>query len=152
MEILIDSQEGLVAVGERLRDLNLKRYFFAESLKRARFIHELERLARLQGVPKIPGKGSAAAKVHRAWAGIKAKFAESDHTLLVTAEYGERAIDRVYDRIVRTHLPLSFRRLFALQAKHIHGVHSYVKTARDRAAHERRPARAVVRAGDASAD
>jgi len=157
IEILIDSQEGLVTVGERLRDLNLKRYFFAESLKRAQFIGELETLAREQGLMKIREKGTAVAKVHRTWARIKSRFGGSDHALLVTAEHGERAIARAYGNVVRAHLLLSIRRLLALQFKHIHAVHAYVKIARDRAARDRaargwQQARAVTQAGDAAAD
>ena len=152
MEILIDSQEGLVTVGERLRDLNLKRYFFAESLKRAQFIGALETLARQQGLTSIPERGSAVAKVHRTWARIKSRFAGSDYALLVTAEHGERAIARVYDRFGREHLQLPIRRLLALQSKHIHSVHSYVRIARDRAIAEGKRARPVANAGDAAAD
>jgi len=152
IEILIDSQEGLVTVGERLRDPNLKRYFFAESVRRAEFIGELEALARDKGLPAIPESGSAVAKVHRTWARIKSAFAAGDHPLLVTAEHGERAIARVYDKIVKAHLQISARRLLALQSKHIHNVHRYVKIARDRANAERRRARPVVHAGDAAAD
>jgi len=50
IEILIDSQDGLATVGERLQDLTLKRYFFAESLLRARFIDQLEMALRLRGL------------------------------------------------------------------------------------------------------
>jgi uncharacterized protein (TIGR02284 family) len=143
-EILIDSQEGLVTVGERLQDPNLKRYFFALSLKRAQFIGELETILKQQGVTRIRDRGSAAAAVHRTWARIKSRFIHSDFTLLVTAEHGERAIAQVYDEVARTLLPLSMRRLLATQAKHIHMVHSFVKTARDRAFAQQQAAATVI--------
>jgi hypothetical protein len=55
IEILIDSQEGLVAVGEKLQDHTLRCYFHAESLKRAQFIGQLENgpsPARREPVPR----------------------------------------------------------------------------------------------------
>jgi len=151
IEALVDSQEGLVTVGELLRDANLKRYFFTESLKRAQFIGELETLARQKGLTKIRERGTAAAKVHRTWARIQSKFTGSDHALLATAEHGERAIARIYDHVVHAHLQLSARRLLAQQAKHIHNVQRFITIARDRAV-ERRGAHPVERAGDAAAD
>ena len=92
IEILIDSQEGLATVGERLQDQTLKRYFFTESLLRAQFIDQLEMALRQRGVSRFREKGSAVAALHRTWARIKSRFIDGDHTLLVTAEQGEDAV------------------------------------------------------------
>ena len=94
IEILIDSQEGLAAVGERLQDQALTRYFFAESLLRAQFIDQLETVLRQRGVRRFRENGSAAAALQRTWARIKSRFMGGDHTLLVTAEQGEDAATR----------------------------------------------------------
>lgn len=132
IEILIDSQEGLVTIGEKLEDTNLKRYFFAESLKRAQFIRELELLLEQHGQAKIREKGSAAGTVHRTWARIKSRFIHGDHTLLVTGEQGERATSKLYNKLMRSDLPFSMRKLLVRQSKHIHSAYSHVKGARDR--------------------
>ncbi len=42
---LLDSQKGFADIGEHLKDETLKRYFLAESLKRASFRGDLEEVA-----------------------------------------------------------------------------------------------------------
>jgi uncharacterized protein (TIGR02284 family) len=132
LEILIDSQEGLATVGERLQDQTLKRYFFTESLLRGQFIDQLETALRQRGVSRFREKGSAAAILHRTWARIKSKFMGGDHTLLVTAEQGEDAVTEVYRRALETHLPKSISGILTAQVAHIELVHDFVKTARYR--------------------
>ena len=43
IQILQDGQKGFAEIGEHLKDATLKRYFLAESLKRANFRAELEK-------------------------------------------------------------------------------------------------------------
>ena len=132
IEILIDSQEGLVTVGERLQDHTLKRYFLAESLKRAEYIGQLETALRQRGVSRFHGRGSAAAAVHRTWARVKSRFVGGDHTLLVTAEQGEEAVAEIYSKAMETYLPRAIHQILTAQSAHIRLVHAYVKAARDR--------------------
>ena len=42
IEVLQDGQKGFAEIGEHLKDEQLKKYFLAESLKRANFRGELE--------------------------------------------------------------------------------------------------------------
>jgi uncharacterized protein (TIGR02284 family) len=132
IEILIDSQDGLATVGERVQNQTLKRYFFAESLLRAQFIDELKTALRQRGVSTFREKGSAAATLHRTWARIKSRFIGGDHTLLVTAEQGEGAVTEVYSKAMETYLPTSIREILAAQEGHIELVHEFLKTERDR--------------------
>jgi len=127
IEVLIDSQDGLVTVGERLQNQSLKQYFFAESLVRARFIDQLETALRQRGVSTFWEKGGAAATLQRTWARIKSKFIESDHTLLVTAEQGEDAVTDVYSKALETYLPASMREILTAQEAHIELVHEFLK-------------------------
>jgi uncharacterized protein (TIGR02284 family) len=147
IEILIDSQDGLATVGERLQDLTLKRYFFAESLLRARFIDQLEMALRLRGLSRFQEKGSAAATLHRTWARIKSRLMAGDHTLLVSAEQGEDAVTEVYCKALETCLPMSIREILAAQEAHIELVHEFVKTERDRPACVGKAARKTAPAG-----
>jgi uncharacterized protein (TIGR02284 family) len=148
IEILIDSQDGLVTVGERLQDQALKRYFFAESLLRAQFIGQLETALRQRGARTFREKGSAAASLHRTWARIKSRFMGGDHTLLVTAEQGEDAVIEIYIKALETYLPMSIREILRAQKAHIELVHAFVKTERDRPAAGNKTARSTVPAGD----
>lgn len=148
IEILIDSQEGLATVGEKLQDQTLKRYFFAESLLRARFIDQLEMAPLERGVGRFQEKGSAAAALHRTWARIKSSFMGGDHTLLVAAEQGEDAVTKVYCKALETYLPMSIREILTAQGAHIELVHAFVKTQSDRHAAGNKTARITVPASD----
>jgi uncharacterized protein (TIGR02284 family) len=144
IEILIDSQDGLVTVGERLQDRTLTRYFFAESLLRAQFIDQLETALRQRGVSRFPEKGSAAAALFRTWARFKSRFMGGDRSLLVTAEQGEDAVIEVYSKALETSLPTSIREILTAQKAHIELVHAFVKTERDRPEAGDRTARSKV--------
>ena len=88
---LEDGQKGMAEIGEHLKDEQLKRYFLAESLKRANFRGELENELHRHGVADVHETGTAAGAVYRVWADLKAKLGGGDHTLLETAEQGEDA-------------------------------------------------------------
>jgi len=148
IEILIDSQEGLATVGERLQDQTLTRYFFSESLLRAQFIDQLETALRQRGVSRFREKGSSVAALHRTWARIKSRFMGGDHTLLITAEQGEDAVIEVYSKALETYLPTSIREMLTAQEAHIELVHAFVKTERDRPAAGDKTARSTVPASD----
>ena len=128
IEILVDSQDGLATVGERLQNQALKQYFFAESLLRAQFILQLETALHQRGVSTFWEKGSAAATIHRTWARIKSRFLGGDHTLLVTAEQGEDAVTEVYSKALETYLSTSIREILTAQEAHIEFVHEFLKT------------------------
>jgi hypothetical protein len=50
IQSLIESQEALVEIGEKLANVDLKRFFLTESLKRAEFRGELESVLNQEGV------------------------------------------------------------------------------------------------------
>ncbi len=148
IEILIDSQEGLVTVGERLHDHSLKCYFLAESLLRAQFIGQLETALRQRGVSRFRERGSTAATLHRTWARLKSRFMGGDHTLLVTAEQGEDAVTEIYSKAMGTYLPMTIRQILAAQAAHIQLTHDFVKAERDRPVAVSKAARKLLPAED----
>jgi len=132
IESLIDSQEALVAIGEKLADRTLKRYFLSESLTRAQFRGELESILNQEGISDLRENGTTAGAAHRAWAGLKFKLGGGDHTLLATAEQGEDAAREVYDNAIQATLPLPLRTLLTSQAAHIQETHDFMKAALDR--------------------
>jgi uncharacterized protein (TIGR02284 family) len=132
IENLIDSQQGFLQIGERLHDPTLKRYFMAESLKRAEFRGELETILHQEGVHDIEESGTVAGTVHRVWADLKSRLGGGDHTLLETAEEGENAAQEAYEKAISApSLPLPIRQLLSTQAAHIQLSHDYVRAARD---------------------
>ncbi|HEX7158670.1 MAG TPA: PA2169 family four-helix-bundle protein [Edaphobacter sp.] len=128
---LIDSQKGYADVGDHLKHDELKRFFLAESLKRAHFRGDLEEILHQNGLHDIKESGSTAGKLHRAWGDLKARLGGSDHTLLTTAEQGEDEVKDVYAEVLKQDLPLPVRQLLADQQAHILIVHDYVRNHRD---------------------
>ena len=133
IESLIDSQEGFQQIGDELKDETHKRYFLAESLKRAQFRGDLETVLHQEGVHDIKESGTASGAVHRSWASLKHKLGGGDHTLLETAEQGEDAANAAYADALNRELPLPIRQLLATQSAHIQASHDYIKAARDSA-------------------
>lgn len=128
---LQDSQKGFADIGEHLQDETLKRYFLAESLKRANFRAELENELHRHGVHDVHETGTTSGTIHRVWGDLKAKLSSSDHTLLETAEQGEDVAKKAYQEALEKDLPLPIRQLLTEQQSHVLTSHDYVKRARD---------------------
>ena len=58
IKVLQDGQKGFADIGEHLKDETLKRYFLAESLKRANFRAELENELHRAGMADVKESGS----------------------------------------------------------------------------------------------
>ena len=128
---LQDSQKGFADIGEHLKDETLKRYFLAESLKRANFRAELENELHRHGVADVKETGTVSGAVHRVWGDLKAKLVSGDHTLLETAEQGEDVAKKAYADALQQELPLPVRQLIAEQQQHVNTSHDYVRDHRD---------------------
>ncbi|MGP8225457.1 MAG: PA2169 family four-helix-bundle protein [Terracidiphilus sp.] len=131
IQILIDGQEGFQEIGEHLKDETLRRYFAAESLKRAQFRGDIESALHREGTHDVKEKGTIGGAVHRAWGDIKAHLGGGDHTLLETAEAGEDDAKKAYQKALEKELPLPIKQLLVSQYAHIQASHDYVKAARD---------------------
>lgn len=128
---LLDSQKGFADIGDHLKDETLKRYFLAESLKRASFRGDLEEILHQNGVHDIKESGTTGGTLHRVWGDLKAKLGGGDHALLETAEQGEDEAKKVYKDALEQNLPLPVRQLLAEQQAHILTAHDYVRSHRD---------------------
>jgi uncharacterized protein (TIGR02284 family) len=128
---LLDSQKGFADIGEHLKDETLKRYFMAESLKRASFRGDLEEVLHQNGVHDIKEPGTTAGAIHRAWGDLKAKLGGGDHSLLETAEQGEDEAKKAYADALNQDLPLPVRQMVAEQQAHVLTAHDYVRSHRD---------------------
>ncbi len=131
VNMLHDSQKGFADIGEHLKDETLKRYFLAESLKRANFRAELENELHRAGVKDVKESGTTAGAVHRVWGDLKAKLGGGDHTLLETAEQGEDTAKKAYKDALEQELPLPIHQLLSEQQAHVLTSHDYVKSHRD---------------------
>ncbi|HEY6376357.1 MAG TPA: PA2169 family four-helix-bundle protein [Edaphobacter sp.] len=128
---LLDSQKGFADIGDHLKDETLKRYFLAESLKRASFRGDLEEILHQIGVHDIKESGTTVGTLHRVWGDMKAKLGGGDHTLLETAEQGEDEAKKAYKDALDQDLPLPVRQLLAEQQAHVLTAHDYVRSHRD---------------------
>jgi uncharacterized protein (TIGR02284 family) len=131
IKTLQDGQKGFADIGEHLKDDTLKRYFLAESLKRANFRAELENELHRAGMADVKESGSVSGALHRSWGDLKAKLGGGDHTLLETAESGEDEAKKTYKEALEQDLPLPIRSLLSEQQAHILTSHDYVKRHRD---------------------
>lgn len=131
VKTLQDGQKGFADIGEHLKDDTLKRYFLAESLKRASFRADLENELHRAGMHDVKESGSVAGALHRSWGDLKAKLGGGDHTLLETAEQGEDEAKKVYKDALAQDLPTPIRQLLTEQQAHILTAHDYVKRHRD---------------------
>ena len=128
---LLDSQKAFADIGEHLKDETLKRYFLAESLKRASFRGDLEEVLHQNGVHDIKESGTTAGAIQRAWGDLKAKLGGGDHALLETAEQVEDRVKKAYADALDQDLPLPVRQLVAEQQAHILTSHDFVRSHRD---------------------
>ncbi len=132
INVLEDGQKGFADLGAHLKDDTIKRYFLAESLKRASFRAELENELHRHGVKDIHEEGTTAGAIHRTWGDLKAKvFGTSDHDILATAEQGEDKAKATYKDALSHELPLPLHQLLSEQNAHIMNSHDYVKNHRD---------------------
>ena len=132
IKVLVDGQKGFADIGEHLKDDTLKRYFLAESLKRANFRAELENELHRAGMADVKEGGTTTGTIHRVWGDLKAHLgAGSDHQLLVTAEQGEDVAKKAYKEALEKELPLPIRELLTEQQAHILTSHDYVGNHRD---------------------
>ena len=132
INILEDGQKGFADIGGHLKDETVKRYFLAESLKRANFRAELENELHRHGVHDVHEEGTVKGSIHRAWFDLKEKLhAADDHSLLASAEQGEDEAKKVYNDALNKELPLPLHQLLSEQFAHIQTSHDYVKRHRD---------------------
>ena len=131
IQILQDGQKGFADIGEHLKDETLKRYFLAESLRRANFRAELENELHRAGMHDVHENGTVSGTLHRAWGDLKEALGGGDHTLLETAEQGEDTAKKAYADALGEELPLPIRQMLAEQQSHILNTHGYVRSHRD---------------------
>lgn len=131
VQVLEDSQKGFTDLGDRLKDESLKRYFLAESLKRANFRAELEAELHRAGMHDVKESGTVEGTLHRVWGDLKAKMGGGDHSLLETAEQGEDEAKKAYKDALEKELPLPIRQLLTEQQSHVVASHDFVKSHRD---------------------
>jgi len=103
IQILHDGQKGFADIGERLKDEHLKRYFLAESLKRANFRAELENELHRAGMADVKESGTLSGTLRRSWGDLKAAFGGDEHTLLATRRGAPAAGSPVADRAAVAH-------------------------------------------------
>ncbi len=131
IKVLEDGQKGFADLGEHLKDENLKRYFLAESLKRANFRAELENELHRAGMHDVKESGTVSGAVRRVWADVKVKLGGGDHALLETAEEAEDDAKKAYAEALNKELPLPVRELLTDQQSHVMSSQDFVQLHRD---------------------
>jgi uncharacterized protein (TIGR02284 family) len=136
IETLHDSHKGFADIGEHLKDAAAKRFFLEESLMRQQFAGELEGELQRMGEKDVTkdGKigGTTAGAMHRTWGDLKAHLGGGDHGLLETAESGEDAAKKAYEKALEEKdIPAPIRDILRRQQAHVIASHDKVKAMRD---------------------
>jgi uncharacterized protein (TIGR02284 family) len=131
IQVLLDGQKGLAAIGSELKDESAKHYLLEETQMRASYAAELENELHRLGVHDVNETGTAAGTVQRVWGDLKAKLGGSDHTLLETAEQGEDEAKAKYADALNETLPGNITDLLRQQQVHIIESHNYIRNLRD---------------------
>src|SRR5262249_45303634 len=119
INVLRDSQKGFADIGEHLKEEPVRRFFLAESLKRANFRAELENELHRAGVHDVKETGTVTGTLRRVWGDVRAKLGGDDHSLLAIAEENEDAAKRVYEDVLKQTLSLPLRQLLVEQQSHV---------------------------------
>lgn len=71
IQVLLDGQKGLAAIGSEVKDETVKRYLLEETQVRANYAAELENELHRLGVHDVNETGTAAGTVHRVWSTLR---------------------------------------------------------------------------------
>jgi len=127
---LEDGQKGMAEIGERMKDKKLKRFFLAESLKRANFRGELENELHRHGIAEVDESGTVTGALYRAWAGLKASMGGSDQSLLATAQEADEETSNAYKDALNQELPVPVRQLLVEQQTQILSAQDFMRDSR----------------------
>lgn len=127
---LEDSQKAMAEIGDRLKEPELKRFFLAESLKRANFRGELENELHRHGLADVRETGTITGAVYRAWAGLLASLGAGDQTVLGTAEQADEGTRQAYRNALNQDLPTPVRQLLVEQQTQILSAADFMRDAR----------------------
>lgn len=120
VRILHDGHLGFAEVAHHMKDPEVKGFLLRESLIREQFAGELEAELTRHGLGDVRDGGTAAGKVQRAWAELKARLGGGDDTLLATALEREEDALSAYDRAIQDNrVPLPVKQILVDQQQHI---------------------------------
>jgi uncharacterized protein (TIGR02284 family) len=131
IDVLHDSHQGLLQIGEHLKNETTKLYILSESQVRAEYAAELENELHRHGDRDVNEGGTASGTLHRVWGDLKAYLGADDRNLLTTAEQGEDEAVKAYAIALEAVLPGDIRELLEAQKKHIAHSHNKVRDLRD---------------------
>ena len=130
VEVLHDGQKGFSDLAEHLKDPEAKTFFLKESQVRHQYALELETAV---GITRDKEEGgSVAGAMHRFWGDLKGKLGGGDQSLLATAEQGEDAAKKEYEKVLgEKEISSNVRQIITKQQSHILEAHDRVKALRD---------------------
>ncbi len=124
-----DAEKGFRNAITNVKNEHLKEYLKNQSVKRHRFVSELDREIRLLNEKPIES-GSTTAKLHRTWMDIKSSIAgNDDEAVLEECIRGEKASEKEYrEAIEENHFPPQIGNVLNNHLKEIQMTLSQVKT------------------------
>lgn len=127
-----DGQEGFLTAAENVGDSEIKVMFSEYSLKRSKFVGELQAVLHDLGDSDPENASSTAGTVHRGWIDLKGAILTGDvHAVLVECERGESHAVAQYEKLLKTELPANLREMVSRQYAAILSCHHQVRTLSD---------------------
>jgi uncharacterized protein (TIGR02284 family) len=123
------SQIGFLNAAERVRNSALRSYFIGQSMERARFAAELERVAH-QGEIDLSRGAPTANRVQRVWTDLRL-VRGSDGNVLSAVALAERNTRDLYQQALSLDLPPNVHAVLERQAESISDSYDQVSTLRD---------------------
>jgi len=109
IDVLHDGHQGLLQIGEHLKNETTKLYILSESQVRAEYAAELENELHRHGERDVNEGGTASGTLHRVWGDLKARMGADDRSLLTTAEQGEDEEVKGYEKALEAVRKYKFR-------------------------------------------
>jgi uncharacterized protein (TIGR02284 family) len=133
IETCKDGQKGYQDAAAHAKRADLKAFFNAQSLERARFAGELQEKRIRLGKTDKKDSGSVSATLHRAWIDTKVSLGGGDKSILESVEAGEDNAKQAYQKAVTSDLPENIAQIVRRQAATVQAAHDQVKSLRDAA-------------------
>ena len=126
IETCRDGQAGYLEAAEHARNAELRAFFSAQAMERARFAAVLESVARHLGEADPSHSPSIASQIHRAWIDLKFKLGGGDAGVLASVEDGEHNATMHYQQALQADFPADVLTILERQAESVSAAYDQV--------------------------
>jgi len=131
IETCRDAQAGYLIAAEHAKSAELRAFFSNQSMERARFSAELERVAKHLGEAEIAPGAGIVDRINRAWLELKHKLGAGDTGVLETVEAAASQCRSQYQQAVQSTLPGELKTVIDRQAESVFAAYDQICALRE---------------------